>query len=161
MICGLCFFLSSTPPACGAKTGAIRIGVAKADITPTDLAGLTSQWGTPLVGVHDPIFVRALVLDNGTDSAAIVSADLIEFGDTTKLRERIAREVGIPASHLIISATHDHSAPKPSFAAVAPSGPTGAQAFTLNVYEKVVDVLKQPKVRCSPRAWGLGQARPT
>jgi neutral ceramidase len=155
-ICVLCFFLTSTPSACGAETGALRIGVAKADITPTDLAGLTSQWGTPLVGVHDPIFVRALVLDNGTDTAAIVSADLIEFGDTTKLRERIAREVGIPASHLIISATHDHSAPKPSFAAVAPSGPTGAQAFTLNVYEKVVNALKQAKGSLQPARMGTG-----
>jgi hypothetical protein len=134
--------------------------VAKVDITPTDLTGLTSQWGMPLVGVYDPIFVRALVLDNGTDTAAIVSADLIEFGDTTKLRERIAREVGIPAGHLIIAATHDHSAPKPNFAVVAPPGATGAQAFTLNVYEKLVDALKQAKASLQPaRMWtGRGTA---
>jgi hypothetical protein len=77
------------------------------------------------------LFVRALVLDNGTDTAAIVSADLIEIGEPTKLRERIARAVGIRASHLIISATQDHSAPEPSFTTVAPSGPTGEQTLTL------------------------------
>jgi neutral ceramidase len=159
VISTLCFFWTSTLPARGADTGALRIGVAKVDITPTDLTGLTSQWGRPLVGVHDSIFVRALVLDNGTNIAGIVSADLIEFGDTTKVREQIAREVGIPASHLIIAATHDHSAPKPNFAAVASAGATGAQAFTLNVYGKVVDALKQAKASLQPALMGAGTGR--
>jgi neutral ceramidase len=156
IICVLCFFWIVTLPAWGAEIGALRIGVAKVDITPTDLTGLTSQWGQPLVGVHDPIFVRALVLDNGTNTAAIVSADLIEFGDTVELRTRIAREVGIPADHLIIAATHDHSAPKPSFTATGRASATGAQAFTLNVYDKVVDALKQAKVSLQQARVGIG-----
>ena len=159
VLCFLCFFSVSTLTALGSEAGALRVGVAKIDITPTDLTGLTSQWGKPLVGVHDHIFVRALVLGNGTNIAAIVSADLIEFGDTAELRERIAHEVGIPASHLIIAATHDHSAPKPSFT-VATKGPTtSAQAFTLSVYERVVDALKQAKASMQPARMGIGTGK--
>jgi neutral ceramidase len=156
VLCIPCFFWIATLPAWCGEMGALTIGVAKVDITPTNLMGLTSQWGKPLVGVHDPIFVRALVLDNGTNTAAIVSADLVEFGDTVNLRNRITRDVGITADHLIIAATHDHSAPKPSFSAVmAGGGATAAQAFTLNVYDKVVDALKQAKASTQPARMGI------
>ena len=158
-MCVLCFFSIATRPVWGAETGALKVGVAKLDITPTNLTGLTSQWGKPLVGVHDPIFVRALVLDNGTNTAAIVSADLIEFGDTMELRERIAREVGILADHLIIAATHDHSAPRPSFTGVARPDATGARAFTLNVYDKVVEALKQAKASLQRARIGTGTGK--
>jgi neutral ceramidase len=159
VVCLFAFFWIAALPAWGAETGALRIGVAKVDITPTNLTGLTSQWGQPLVSVHDHIFVRALVLDSGTNIAAIVSADLVEFGDTAELRERIAREIGIPASHLIIAATHDHSAPKPSFKAAARTSATGAQAFTQNVYDKVVDALKQAKASLQPARMGIGTGK--
>jgi neutral ceramidase len=159
LICLLGCFWISIVPAWGAETGALRIGVAKLDITPTDLAGLTNQWATPLVGVHDHIFVRALVLDNGTNTAAIVSADLIEFGDTTELRKRIERDVGIPAGNLIITATHDHSAPRPSFIATAQAGASGPEAFTLNVYEKVVDALELAKSSLQPARMGTGTGK--
>lgn len=154
-----CLLWFVTLPAWGVNTGALRVGVAKLDITPTDLTSLTSQWGKPLVAVHDPIFVRALVLDDGTNAAAIVSADLIEFGDTTELRQRIAREAAIPADHLIIAATHDHSAPKPSFSAVAQARATSAKAFTLNVYDKVVDALKQARASTQPARMGIGTGK--
>jgi neutral ceramidase len=133
--------------------------VAKIDITPADVKGLTSQWGKPLVAVHDPIFVRALVLDNGTHIAAIVTADLIEFGDTTALRERIAREVGIPAGNLIISATHDHSAPRPNFTVGPRASATAPQIFTMDVYDKVVQSLKQAKASLQPARIGNGTGK--
>jgi neutral ceramidase len=155
----LCLFWIVIPPTWGAETGALRVGVAKVDITPTDLAGLTNQWATPLVGVHDHIFVRALVLDNGTKTVAIVSADLIEFGDTTELRKRIEREVGIPASNLIITATHDHSAPRPSFIAMAQSSTSGPEVFTRNVYDKVVAALKHAKTSLQPARMGTGTGK--
>lgn len=69
--------------------GPLRAGAAKVDITPQELAGLTNLWKHPFEGVHDQIFLRALVVDNGTNTAAIVAADLLEFGDTRLVRERI------------------------------------------------------------------------
>jgi hypothetical protein len=74
-----------------AEGNALRAGAAKVDITPKDLGGLWMVWAQPFDGVHDPIYARAVVVDNGVNSAAIVATDLVEFGDTTSLRERIQR----------------------------------------------------------------------
>ncbi len=92
--------------------GPLRAGAAKVDITPQELAGLTNLWRHPFEGVHDRIFLRALVVDNDANTAAIVAADLLEFGDTQVVRDRVAQEVGIPADHIIITASHDHNAPR-------------------------------------------------
>ena len=43
--------------------GPLREGAAKVDITPQELAGLTNLWQRPFEGVHDPIFLRALVVE--------------------------------------------------------------------------------------------------
>jgi neutral ceramidase len=113
--------------------GPLYAGVAKVDITPQDLTGLTNLWRTPFEGVHDDIYLRALVVDNGTETAAIVAADLLEFGDTSAVRERVAREVGIPADHIIITASHDHNAPRVgtvSPGASAYEGGPATQAYT-------------------------------
>ena len=91
--------------------GPLLAGAARVDITPQDVTGLTNLWRTPFDGVHDHIFVRALVVDNGINCAAIVAADLVEFGDTSRVREQIEKEIGIPTEHIIITASHDHNAP--------------------------------------------------
>ena len=105
----LAFFSS---PMYAAETNSLRAGAAKVNITPKDLTGLVSVWAKPFTGVHDPIFARAVVIENGVNSAVIVSLDLVEFGDTMALRQRIQRELAIPAQHIIIAATHDHNAPR-------------------------------------------------
>ena len=76
------------------KRGPLRAGAAKVDITPQELEGLTNLWQHPFEGVHDPIFLRALVVENGINTAAIVAADLVEFGDTCAIRTRMERELG-------------------------------------------------------------------
>lgn len=91
-------------------SGNLRVGVAKVDITPEDLTNLNPLGGS-FTGVHDPIHLRALVLDDGAHEVALLSADLIEAGDMTPVRERIERELGIPFDHIVITATHTHSAP--------------------------------------------------
>src|SRR5580658_8907181 len=108
-ICLLAVFSTSLHAA---DANNLRAGTAKVDITPKDLKGLWMVWAQPFDGVHDPIYARALVIDNGVNKAALVSTDLVEFGDTTDLRQRIQSELGIPAEHIMISASHDHNAPR-------------------------------------------------
>jgi hypothetical protein len=69
----------------GAETGALRVGAAKGDITPPDSILPCEQHGpgmnTPapsLVGVHDRLYARAIVLDNGPSAAIIISLDLVK-----------------------------------------------------------------------------------
>jgi hypothetical protein len=64
-------------------------------------------------GVHDDLHARALVLDDGTTSAAIVSCDLL--GVDRKLvalaRDAASRTTGVPAEHVLIAGTHTHAGP--------------------------------------------------
>ncbi len=139
--------------------GPLRAGAAKVDITPTDLTGLTNLWRRPFEGVHDPIFLRALVVDNGINTAAIVAADLVEFGDTSSVRDRIAREIGIPASHIIITASHDHNAPRVGVVtpgATAHEGGPATAAYTEKVYDQIVEVVRQAKAALQPAQVGIG-----
>ncbi len=143
----------------GTTRGPLRAGAAKVDITPRDLAGLTNLWKRPFEGVHDPIFLRALVVDNGINTAAIVAADLVEFGDTSSVRKRIAQEIGIPVDHIVMTASHDHSSPRVGVVtagATAQEGGPATAAYTEMVYDRIVDVVGQAKAALQPARVGIG-----
>ena len=88
----------------------MKAGASSRDITPPN----PEELGTPVgssTGVHDPLFLRALVLDDGENTVAIVCFDLvgasIEFCDG--MREQIRKRTGIP--HTLMNFSHTHSAP--------------------------------------------------
>ena len=56
---------------------AIKVGVGKVDITPTEpmrLYGYASRTA-PFVGIYDPLFCRSVVFDDGATKAVIISLD--------------------------------------------------------------------------------------
>ena len=67
-------------------------------------------------GIHDRIHARAVVLYDGTRYAAIVTLELIGVPNPVwaDLRERIAKETGIPPENLLLAGVHSHSAPSPA-----------------------------------------------
>jgi hypothetical protein len=90
--------------------GNLRAGAAKADITPPkEMFPLkTSQaYGS----AHDPLWARALVVDNGISKIALISVDStdVHYGD--ELIAEITKELKIPAQNVILNSTHDHNAP--------------------------------------------------
>src|SRR5579863_4833052 len=86
LVFAVCACLSlAAPRSWGADTPKLRVGVAKVEITPKDLTGLVGIVTRPYGGVHDPLYARALVLDNGVTKAAIVALDLVEMGNTLPL----------------------------------------------------------------------------
>jgi neutral ceramidase len=148
------YFVSQAPAA----AANLRAGAARVDITPTDLTNLNPFNGGKFTGVHDPIFARVLVLDDVTTMVAFVALDLIEVGDTTDVRQRIQRELGIPVDHILINASHDHSAPRAG--SVTPGGLAhGATPETLSyskvMYDKVLGALKQAKASLQPAKFGF------
>lgn len=71
------------------------------------MTGYTSIRDMPAQGVHDALWARALVLDDGDTSLALVTLDLIGL-NPGRLPERIrARNV----DHLLLAATHTHGGP--------------------------------------------------
>jgi neutral ceramidase len=106
-----------------------KVGAAKIDITPTQLPKNSE-------GILDHIYARAIVIDNGTTGAALVSADTGMIGEQAwkAVSQRIEKELGIPASNLIMSPTHTHSA----------SGGSADQIF--NVIKAAKDTLQPARV---------------
>jgi hypothetical protein len=92
----------------------LRAGVAKVDITPTEVVDfLVTGHPRKVTGVRDPLRAAVLVLDDGNTRAAIVTLDTIgAWEDMVKLaRDAIETETGIPAANILIAASHNHSAP--------------------------------------------------
>jgi neutral ceramidase len=90
-------------------------GSGVADITPRDSQYL---FGYPHVerysaAVHDRLLSSALYLSDGRTPLLIVANDIIFIGKASarRARQRIEQATGIPARHIMISATHTHSGP--------------------------------------------------
>jgi hypothetical protein len=93
----------------------IKVGAGEADITPplgTSMAGLAHD--RKAEGVHDKIFARAMVLDDGSTKVAFVTCDLLSIKRRTILSARaiVEKKLGIPGRNVMISATHSHSGPQ-------------------------------------------------
>jgi hypothetical protein len=93
----------------------VSAGAATADITPgvgIAMGGYGARQGVSQ-GTMDPLLVRTLVLSDGTNEVAIAVCDLVGVGPdlVRQARELIEAEVGIPATHVLIGATHTHSGP--------------------------------------------------
>lgn len=143
-----------------ANAGALKVGAAKIDITPSDLTNLNPFGGGSFTAIHDPIYARALVFSDGSETAAIVSLDVPEVGDMTSLRQRIDRELGIKVDHIMIAATHDHSAPrvgKVSPGALAQDGGPESARYSETVLDKIVTALRDAKSSAQPARFGLGK----
>jgi len=116
----------------------LRAGAAKVDVTPS---------GTELpkngYGVLDHLYARAIVLDNGAATAALVTVDTIAIPDPLwqTVSQQIAKDLGIPATHVLLTATHTHS----------PGGPRGPD-YAL----KIVESVRLAKQRLVPARVGYG-----
>jgi neutral ceramidase len=99
------------PVVCGAQTaapqGTLRAGAAKVDITPP-LQPMSNGWPETL---RDHLYVRAIVLDNGTARAALINADQGGLSDAiwNDASKRIAAELQCPVENILMSAIHTHS----------------------------------------------------
>jgi len=93
----------------------LRVGVHSEIITPplgSQMAGFAARSGVAQ-GVHDDLHARALVVDDGTTIVALISVDIIGIDRSLadRVREEICVQTGIPAAHVVISATHTHCGP--------------------------------------------------
>ena len=62
---------------------------------------------------HDPLHARAIVLKDGETRLAMVIVDscLISRGNLDQAKRKASDVTGIPTSHMLVAATHTHSAP--------------------------------------------------
>ncbi|WP_206107740.1 hypothetical protein [Paludisphaera rhizosphaerae] len=103
----------------------LKAGVARRVVTPpVRVPYLTSSaqaTNAPFGGVHDDLHARALVLDGGRNSLALLTVDSIGYDNallgpgrdfTRELRERVAAKTGLEPGSILLAASHTHSAPE-------------------------------------------------
>jgi neutral ceramidase len=93
----------------------LRVGAASVCVTPpvgVDLAGYSGRRGGS-IGVHDDLYGKALVLDDGHTTLALLTVDLRQMNDVAvqDIRAKVAEQTDIPADHVLVSASHTHSGP--------------------------------------------------
>jgi hypothetical protein len=92
----------------------MKVGISQVDITPEpglELSGFASRI-QPSTSVLDPIYVRCLFLEDSAGSRALwIVADIVAFerGFSDSFRAWASEFIGQP--HVLLSATHTHSAP--------------------------------------------------
>ena len=97
-----------------AESREFRAGAALLDITP-ELGSLIVGGFAPFPArhIHDPLYARALALDDGAHRIVLVVCDNVgiarECIDAAK--EIIERQSKLPKSQVMVSATHTHSGP--------------------------------------------------
>jgi len=91
-------------------------GVSRELITPpikTHMGGYASLHGQYFVGIHDDLYAKALLLDDGRDKALLVTCDLLfhDFDLTEHLADYVEERYSVPRSNLVLSYTHTHAGP--------------------------------------------------
>jgi len=99
----------------GAEPSRFRAGAHVVDITPTHYPVLVNAMFTERNATHavDPLAVRALALDDGTHRIVLTVVDtcMIARDLIDRAKSEASRVTGIPTDHMLVSATHTHSAP--------------------------------------------------
>jgi len=100
-----------------------QAGTAKVDVTPPltiPYLGFEPRHAF-FEGVHDPLYARALAVDDGKTVAVLITADSIGFSNqilgpgrdfTAEVRQCVLAQTGIPAEHVMLASSHAHSTPE-------------------------------------------------
>jgi hypothetical protein len=95
-----------------AKAGELRAGASRVPITPLEREFPYQEGGErPFVGIHDDVYTRALVLDDGVNRTAIVSIEVTAIPDAAQIVKEVARAAGVPETRIMVAATHTHNVP--------------------------------------------------
>jgi len=137
------------------EAAGLRAGVARVDITPETPHYLDGYWSDRLsVRVHDPLSVKALVLDDGRTRTALVVADLIAYFYRWVDRARMAQNA-VPPENVVICTTHTHSCP----CILGMFGPPGAvdQTYIQEVGKRITACIEEAAGNLRPAMVGFGR----
>lgn len=85
----------------------LRVGAAKVDVTPAD-----GELPKNSLGILDRLYARAIVLESGATTAALITVDAGAVPDPIwqSVTGQVEKELGIPTANILLTATHTHSA---------------------------------------------------
>jgi hypothetical protein len=93
----------------------MKVGTAQTNISPEpgiELAGFAVR-AQPCQGVLDTLWARVIYLEEGTEKLLWLHGDVLGFDDgiIRRLRDWVWKTIGIPATNVVVAATHTHSGP--------------------------------------------------
>lgn len=95
----------------------LRVGVGKSKVTPKVGSKLVGYFNRPegSKGVHDELYARALVIDNGEMTIAICAVELLWLWGkiVVEIREQVAQRCGLKPEQILIACTHTHAGAAP------------------------------------------------
>ena len=147
--------LASGSAAPAPKAPPLRAGAAAVDITPKQFplnmpGGFSANMAE---SAHDPLHARALVLDDGATTLAMVVVDNLAVApETCKDAKVIASELcGIKPERILVCGTHAHSAPSSN----STNGPAPAVAYRKLLVEGIAESVVRAHGALRPAAVGV------
>jgi hypothetical protein len=137
------------------SAGVLRAGAAAVDVTPV-------KWPVVVNGgflraqanaASDPLHARCLVLDDGSTAIALCVVDtcVLPHELVNETRAKITAATGIAGDHVMISATHTHSAPSLMAVLGAEADPT----YPPFLVDKLVESVARAKANLAPARYGF------
>lgn len=109
LLTSLCLFIPSS-----VSGQLLQVGFSEIDITPPEGFPMAGYYHERLAeGTIDPLKAKAVVFRQGETKAAFVIADLTGVARDLcmEVREAASKATGIPQDHIVVAATHSHTAP--------------------------------------------------
>lgn len=109
-----------------------RVGYSRKNISPKEDIYLSE--GSFMTEVIDPLYATCIAVYDGETTVLIYTADVknIDATQSKNLRMKISLATGVPEGNIMISSTHNHSAPTPG----VPSNDMVNKIWTLNIVHK-------------------------
>ena len=136
----------------------IHAGIAETNITPPVGVWMCGYAFRPsgCTGIHDDLWARAIVFDDGRNRVALVSMELLglDFDLVDRVRQGVFESTGIPPAALMLHATHTHGGPN-----VRKFNTMGSrdESYVESLTEKLVDAVKEAASRLEPVSLGFGR----
>lgn len=142
----------------------LRAGAATSVITPALGGAIVGNWTpTPATHVHDELHARCLVLDNGDGRLALVVVDSLGVPRHVldHAKQLASAHTGIAVDHILISATHTHSATTAQGAQWSPARyevPPELDPYQAFLAGRIADGIRRAVTALQPARIGWGRA---
>ncbi len=145
----------------------LRMGSAEVDITPPPGMAMGGYFQIRLnTGTLDPLYAKAMVLQDGPVEVALVFCDLLNLprGYVDDARRIIQSTTHIPPENVMVSATHSHTGPEMNhvFLDRLQGAPAQiAREYRTALPEKIAEAVKEAEAHLQPvEVWaGAGEER--
>jgi hypothetical protein len=137
----------------------LQAGAAKVKITPETPIPMSGYGGRkgPFEGVHDDIYARAVIVSDGENKAAILSAEVVGLSHSfwEECTGLITGETGIPQENIFLTAVHNHNGPVTNVynKEITPE----ISAYVKQLQTKLVEITKAAVGNLSPASIGVGK----